>query len=236
MRAPRLQKVLAGLEASALCELQSKRHSLRDPMEMILFENVAYLVSDEQHWAAFEALKKAVGLDPARLLTVSDSVLSRIVKPPGHARMLIAKLREVALIAVQEFEGDIRRVLRMSTVVAKRSLMKFPSIGEPGAEKILLFSGTMPILALDSNGVRALLRLGFGKEQKSYKATYKSVQEAAITELGPESNSARLINVHLLLKEHGRNLCRRTNPLCGSCPVSKLCRYYAEQLGSGLRV
>ena len=34
--------------------------------------------------------------------------------------------------------------------------------GEPGAEKVLLFSGSAPVLALDSNALRVLLRLGFG--------------------------------------------------------------------------
>ena len=51
--------------------------------------------------------------------------------------------------------------------------MQFPMIGEPGAEKILLFSGVLAVLALDSNGVRVLVRLGVGEERKSYAATYK---------------------------------------------------------------
>lgn len=203
---------------------------------MILFENVAYLVSDEQHWAAFEALKSQVGSDPAKILNMSDSTLSQIVKPPGHARQLIARLREVALIAAQEFEGDLRQVLRMPSTPAKRSLMKFPGIGEPGAERILLFSGAMPILALESNGLRVLLRLGFGTEEKSYSATYKIVQEASMKQLGSSSVGCEdLINAHLLLKEHGKTLCRRTKPLCESCPVSKLCLYYNQRVQTNSR-
>lgn len=228
MATTRLEKVLAGLEtARKRSGLALSERVLRHPMEMILFENVAYLVSHEQHWAAFEALRKETGSDPAKLLTVADSILLRIVRPPGHARMLIGKLREVALIAMQEFEGDVKAVRGMPPLLAKRRLMKFPGIGEPGAEKILLFSGALPILALDSNGLRVLLRLGYGKELKNYKASYKSVQEAAMAEV--EANIEPLVNAHLLLKEHGKTLCRRTNPLCEACPVSKLCRYYAEQ-------
>ena len=57
--------------------------------------------------------------------------------------------------------------------------MQFPSIGEPGAEKILLFARVYPVLGLDSNGVRVLTRLGLVVEAKSYAATYRGVQRLA---------------------------------------------------------
>ena len=57
---------------------------------------------------------------------------------------------------------------------ARRLLRRFPGIGEPGADKVLLFSRTQPVFALDSNGLRTLLRLGYGREVKSYPATYRS--------------------------------------------------------------
>ena len=37
--------------------------------------------------------------------------------------------------------------------------------------------------ALESNGLRVLVRLGFGEDRKSYAATYKSVREATLEEL-----------------------------------------------------
>ncbi len=61
---------------------------------------------------------------------------------------------------------------------AKKSLKRFPGVGEPGAEKILLFAGALPVLALESNGLRTLIRLGYGVEQRNYAATYRSVLEA----------------------------------------------------------
>ena len=43
-------------------------------------------------------------------------------------------------------------------------LKKFPAIGDPGVDKILLLTRTEPVMALDSNGLRVLVRLGFGAE------------------------------------------------------------------------
>jgi endonuclease-3 len=50
---------------------------------------------------------------------------------------------------------------------AKKLLMRFPMIGEPGAEKILLFCGALAVLALESNGLRVLVRVGVAEERKT---------------------------------------------------------------------
>ena len=102
--------------------------------------------------------------------------------------------------------------------------MQFPMIGEPGAEKILLFSGVLAVLALDSNGVRVLVRLGVGEERKSYAATYKSVRE--ITKEQPPEDCKLLTRAHLLLRRHGLELCLRNGPACHACPVNSECRYF----------
>ncbi len=65
----------------------------------------------------------------------------------------------------------------------RKRCKKFPRIGEPGAEKILLFSQSYPVLALESNGLRVLLRLGFGEERKNYSVSYKLAQAAAQSQL-----------------------------------------------------
>ena len=104
--------------------------------------------------------------------------------------------------------------------------MKFPGIGEPGAEKILLFCGAAPVLALDSNGVRVLLRLGFGERKKSYAATYREAQAAASGVL--KKDGRWLARAHLLLKRHGRTMCKTSEPLWGACPLSRGCRYHEE--------
>ena len=52
----------------------------------------------------------------------------------------------------------------MASTKARRALKRFPGIADPGADKLLLFAGVTPYLALDSNGLRVLLRLGYGEE------------------------------------------------------------------------
>src|SRR5437588_1728622 len=198
-----------------------------DALGMILLENVAYLISDELRELAFNALRDKVGLIPTEILTAREETLLEVARLGGiRTEARVEKLRRIAQIALQEFDGDLDGVLKRPLAQAKKSLKKFPGIGDPGAEKILLFSRTHQILALDSNGLRVLLRLGYGEERKSYSSTYRSAQEAVDDELNKDF--AWLIAAHQLLRRHGQQLCKTNEPLCPSCPVKSDCRYYQE--------
>lgn len=196
---------------------------------MILLENVAYLVGDEKREKAFEALRDRVGLLPVDIVTSPDEKLLEVARLGGMLPgSRVEKLRRIADIALQEFDGDVESILELPSPKAKRALKKFPGIGDPGAEKILLFARTQPVLALESNGLRALLRLGYGEERKTYSATYRSAQEAVKSELNEDFDW--LIEAHQLLRRHGQELCKRSEPLCAECPLKPECRFYQESV------
>jgi endonuclease III len=203
---------------------------ITDPLGMILLENVAYLVSDERREQAFDTLRERVGLTPPEILTAHEESLLEVARLGGmHPAARVEKLRRIAQTALQEFEGDLDKVLKLPLAQAKKSLKKFPGIGDPGAEKILLFSKTHPILALDSNGLRVLLRLGYGEERKSYSSTYRSAQEAVKDEMKKDYDW--LIAAHQLLHRHGRELCKMKTPICAPCPLKRYCAYYKANVG-----
>ncbi len=197
------------------------------PFEMILWENVAYLVDDARRAAAFAALKKRAGTRPEKILAADDATLVKIARMGGMLPEARAKrLRHIAEIAHYIFQSDLRGILKKPFAAAKKELKKFPSIGDPGAEKILLFTRSQPVLALESNGLRALLRLGFGEESKNYAASYRSAQESLAGQL--PKNCRALIRAHQLLRQHGQELCKRARPLCGQCPLQSDCLYFQK--------
>ncbi|HEY6121911.1 MAG TPA: endonuclease III domain-containing protein, partial [Pyrinomonadaceae bacterium] len=186
---------------------------IKDPFSLIIHENIGYLVSDEKRDAAFAILKSTVGLKPKDILIAPMETLVQITKLGGiHAELRAARLQEIAQIVLNDFSGDLNNVIRTTPAMAIKELKKFPSIGTPGAEKILLFTRAHPILALDSNGLRVLLRLGFGVEAKSYSASYNSVRAAIKDDVCLDYDF--LISAHLLLRKHGKELCRTNNPAC----------------------
>src|SRR5215510_13869256 len=107
-----------------------------DPFELILLENVAYLVSDERRAEAFARLRKTIGTRPHEILSASNDALLQVAKLGGmQPEKRAARLREMALIAMNEFGGDLRAALKLPLPKAKKVLQKFPSVGEPSAEK-----------------------------------------------------------------------------------------------------
>ncbi len=128
--------------------------------------------------------QKHVGTRPHQIAVATHGEILQATNLGGmHSEQLVTRLREIALIAMNEFGGDLRQSLKLPLAKAKQALRKFPGIGEPGAEKLLLLARSYPVLGLESNGLRVLVRLGFGKEKKNYTATYRSVQEAIRSQL-----------------------------------------------------
>ena len=193
-----------------------------DPFELILYENIAYLVSDDRREKAYRELKKRVGARPADLLTASLKQIAEITAMGGIFPELRARrIQESARLVRDQFDGNLRRALALPPIQARKALQKFPVIGEPGADKILLFTGTIPSLAPESNGLRVLVRLGFVREHKNYSTMYRGAQEALRSEIGEECPP--LIAAHHLIKRLGQDLCRRSAPRCEACPLRKFC-------------
>jgi endonuclease III len=196
----------------------------RGPFELVMWENACYLLSDERRAAVFEGLREQVGLEPNAILNAPRETLLALAKLGGmRPETRVFRWREIARITVTQFAGDLNSILGEPFDKAKKALKQFPSIGDPGAEKILLFCGVQAGLPLESNGLRVLTRVGYGRVQKSYGSTYRSVQEALSGEL--PRDASHLARAHLLLRQHGKEFCRNNAPLCRTCPVSKLCAF-----------
>ena len=193
-----------------------------DPFELILWENVAYLAPPARRREAFEQLRSTVGTSPTAILAAKRQALERVTARGILKGTFAAKLRECARIAVQNFGGDLGPTIREPVDTAKRALRSFPGIGEPGAEKILLFTGQQALLAPDSNGLRVLVRLGLVREQKSYSKMYAASRQAAKT-LPAEPSAMQ--EAHLLLQQHGQTLCKRSAPRCELCTLAHGCAY-----------
>jgi endonuclease III len=201
---------------SALAEAYGPMQmSETDPFAMILLENASYLVDDARRHRVLERLRSATGLKPAEIVRRSRDEIARIIadggmKPEHRAQ----KVLDSARIAI---EVDLAH-----TPSSKKTLMRFPSVGEPYAERILLFNGLTTSFAPDSNALRVATRLGFAEEKKSYSATYRAAVAAM-----PFRTAAEAQRAHLLFRRHGQEICKRSAPRCELCPLRSHCAWYA---------
>lgn len=202
-------------------------HPARGAFELILWENVAYLADDARRAKAWSVLRQRVGTTPERILAAPRAALLEVARSGILAADRVEKIREIARIALEEVGGDLAGAVAGPIAQARKALKKFPSIGDPGAEKILLFLRRDRVLALDSNGLRVLLRLGYGKDDRNYARAYRTAQEESRAEWKDDFDW--LIAAHLLLRRHGQELCKASHPRCDACPLQRRCAYFRDR-------
>lgn len=205
-----------------------------NPYEMIVFLNCGYPASDAKCAKGFEALKREVGVEPKKVLAVSKAKLAKVMQPSVIIPGLCAqRLKEIARKVKGECKGDPTAVLKQrlreakqpgnGVKAAKKVLQQFPVVGEPSAEKILLFSGLAPVAAVPSAFVDVPVRLFIDEPGKNYAADYKAAREILDSGL-PQTFEARR-RAYLLLKKHGQEICKHSKPKCEVCPVTAQCAY-----------
>jgi len=209
-----------------------------NPYEMILFANCGYPAADISCAKGFNPLKAEVGTKPEQILKASSAKLAKLTRDAGMFPELRAeRLKVIARIATENFGGDLNWALERTMKDektpeekrlkrAKRALKEFPIIGEPGADKIILFAGLAPGAAVPSAQTGVPQRIFFGTEDKNYGKGYRAAQEAMNAEL-PQDFAARR-RAYSLLKKHGQEICKSTNLKCEICPISRMCLYFWE--------
>ena len=198
-----------------------------EPYEFLVWWYCGYPASDAACSKGWANLTSQIGIEPEQLLKAKPATLSAALQAGGMVPELRAeRLKEVAMRVQDEFGGDLRKGLTGPISKARKMLKSFHSIADAGADRILLFGGISPIAAVPSNCVHVLDRILHPKESKNYSAAYREAQRAIAAEV-PEKFDART-RAYLLLKAHGQNTCKRTNPKCKECPVNSKCIFFAN--------
>jgi endonuclease-3 len=210
-----------------------------DPYEMILFVNCGYPATDASCGKGFEALKREVGTKPEEILGAPKAKLAKLMRLGGIVPELRAeRLKTIAKIVDELFGGDLKWSLEKlmqdeakgtgkGIRLAKKALKEFPVIGDPGADKILLFARIAPVAAVPSACPGVPQRILFGSEDKNYGAGYRAAQEAMAALLSEKFEVRQ--RAYLLLKRHGQEICKRAKPKCEICPIGGICSYFQER-------
>jgi endonuclease-3 len=197
-----------------------------DPYLFLVWWHSGYPASDAACTRGWQALTRDVGTAPQQLLAATPARLAEALKPGGMVPELRAmRLKEIAARVKDEFDGDLSAALVGPMARVRKTLKQFPNIGDPGADRILLFAGIAPVAAVASNCPHVIVRIEHGQERENYNATYREAQQIIEAEV-PATFDART-RAYLLLKQHGQHLCKRSKPKCLECPVRSWCAYFA---------
>ena len=193
-----------------------------NPLHQLLWEASGYLCTDERRLQSFSALRERVGFEPELILAANPDLLAQIAATGGiHPDIRANRMCEIAEITLAEFDGDLNTVCRLPLKQALKAFQRFGGIAEPGAAKILLFAGAYLSLSLESNSLRTLMRIMGIADSGNYNKDYKTVQAALADQVG--NTYVDLQQAYLLLRLHGKTLCKTNSPLCGECPLAERC-------------
>lgn len=206
-----------------------------DPYLFLVWWHCGYPASDAACGKGWEALNREAGTSQQQLLATPVPKLAQALKPGGMVPELRAmRLKEIASRIQNELGGDLRAALTGPLNEIRKTLKKFPNIGDPGADRIMLFADIAPLAAVPSNCVHVLVRILHGRERENYGTNYREAHVAIDAETPATFDSRK--RAYLLLKKHGQELCKRTNPKCERCPVNSFCAYFAGHSRGGAKM
>lgn len=167
---------------------------------------------------ALTNLKAIAPISPAGLAALPDEVLAQAIRPSGYYNQKLIKLRNL-LAWLREYSGgdsadsslDFLRGAGLGPL--RESLLAVKGVGPETADSILLYALELPTFVIDAYTWRLLRRHGFISEDDGYY----EMQEL-FTRAMPE-DVAVYNEYHALIVSLGKDFCRKSRPLCGSCPL-----------------
>ncbi len=187
-----------------------------DPLETLVLTILSQNTTDVNRDRAYASLlARFASFDAIADADVDE--MAAAVSAAGLQRQKASSIRGVlGRIRTREGTLDLSFLGRMSTDKALEWLLASPGVGEKTASIVLLFSFGRPVFPVDTHIRRVLTRLGW--------ITGRGSPYREANELLPK-DPARMRDLHLLLIELGRRVCRARRPQCEACPLADRCAY-----------
>lgn len=178
---------------------------------------VGAVLTQNTNWSnvtrAISGLEVAGLLEFNALADLPVSVLAEYIRPSGYYNIKARRLQNLLQMIRQKYDGQLGSLLADETGRARENLLSVKGVGPETADSILLYAGGHPVFVVDAYTHRVFSRHGMVAEETDYH----EVQEEFERRL---PRDAALYNeFHALIVALGKRYCKKTKPLCGSCPL-----------------
>jgi len=189
------------------------------PFEVIVGAILTQRVAWSNVERAIASLKEAGLLDPRRLNGAPLPEIAALIKPSVYYNVKAKKLKAFTRFLAERYHGDLDLLLSLAVPSLREELLSVHGIGEETADAIILYAAGKPSFVVDAYTTRILSRLDLIEEG----ARYGMVRDLFMENLPAE---VPLYNeYHALLVRHGKERCRRQDPLCSGCPLEETCSF-----------
>jgi len=188
----------------------------QDPVEVLVTTILSQNTNDANRDRAYACLLERFGSLEA-VSRASAPQIASAIQAAGletqKARTIVDVLRRIREAAGRldlSFLGDLSAGEAFAWLRASRG------IGAKTASIVLLFSFGMPFFPVDTHIRRVLRRMGVIAETGD---AFRQAQDAL------PKDAPLLRDLHLLVIQLGRTLCRPSRPACTSCPLVVRCEF-----------
>jgi endonuclease-3 len=186
----------------------------RDPYQVLVSCMISLRTRDETTAAASERLFH-IAKTPEDMTLLSEEEIERLIKPANYYRTKAKNIRKISHILIDEYGSRVPETID--------ELLKLPGVGRKTANIVVVFGHGKPGMPIDTHCHRIPNRLGW-VHTKTPEQT-----ERELRKLIPRTHWMKFNDIFVTF---GQNICKPIRPLCGICPVTKYCDYYAELVSS----
>jgi endonuclease-3 len=186
------------------------------PFEVLIAVILSQSTNRENTIMGFNGLRARYPITPEVLAETDEKKIQECIRPAGLHRQKSKRIKEVARRIVQDFGGDLGRILELPPGEARELLLNFPGVGRKTADVVLAMVAGRDTFPVDVHITRISKRLGIAGE----KADYDEIKEK-LEELIPRG---KMEAFHLSMIEFGREICKARNPKCSICAVNDACK------------
>jgi endonuclease-3 len=211
LRAERILEIL-----KAYFPIQDKSNICRDPFKVLVRTIISQSTTEVNAERAFNNLSAKISVTPENLAQVDIKDIEDSLRIAGLHRNKSIVLKNISTIIMEKFNGELNFIYVLPLKEAREKLLSLPGVGPKTADILLLFCAGKPVLPVDTHVSRVSKRLGLVPlNEKKYDSIRTRLEEI----YSPENYFA----VHMLFIALGRKFCKSLKPLCGQCPLNKLC-------------
>ncbi|MEX2137218.1 MAG: endonuclease III [Chloroflexota bacterium] len=191
-----------------------------DPVSELVLTILSQNTADTNSFRAFTALRARYASWPEVLAAPTDE-LEEVLRPGGLAPTKSRRIQAVLAEVERTTHGswDLSFLGEWPLEEARAWLMVLPGIGRKTAAIVLLFGFGRPALPVDTHVHRVALRLGLIPLRTDVERAHLLLEAA----LRPDE----MYPFHVEMIRHGRDTCRAPRPICGLCPLTDVCPYFA---------
>ena len=186
---------------------------------------VGAILTQNTSWSNVERaianLKAARVLEPARLFALGESKLAALIRPAGYFNVKARRLRSFLRVLVEEFGGELERLLAGETAAVRERLLAINGVGPETADSMLLYAGGHHRFVIDAYTKRIFQQHGWAGADAGYEDLQQLCEEA----LDQKPHGKRLDywqDCHAQLVMVGKDFCRPREPRCAECPLKPL--------------